>query len=308
MRPRRSRRALRLAAALAASACGSEAPPAPAPPAPATAGRAAADPARGVAAELDAAALAFGGGVLAEVTGAEVAARAAFERALAAADAPPPVAARAALHLAQLELRAGSHRHALELAARASLLDPASGAIAEGVAQLRAEVVAAAGADDIRGPRLGTPLPGVAAPVAEAFAAAERAFAAVAKLRPRPYLEALFATIRYKEDATAAVVARYRAVAEHGGLAAIASHYRAGSLFHDLAIALQIQLPPELEGRSKLDLRGLLRQRAIAYLRRAAAEYRAALDVPVAPDAELWRLAAETDLRRANDALGGAGR
>jgi hypothetical protein len=241
--------------------------------------------------------------VLAEITRDVPAARAAYERVLAAPDAPPAIAAGAALYLAWFEHRAGNNRHALDLGARAAALAPDSAAITEGVAQLRDAIVAAAGADDIRGPRIGTPLSGVPPAVADAFAAAERALEVVTKLRVRPNLEALFATIRYRQDAAAGVVAKYRAVAEHGGLAKIASRYRAGSLYHDLAIALQFELPPELERQSKFDLRQFLRARAVFYLTKAEGEYVACLGVPQTPDSELWRLAAETDLRRARDVL-----
>src|SRR5262249_27255091 len=147
-----------------------------------------------------------------------------------ASDTPAPLAARAALHLAQLESRTGKSRRALDLVARASALAPSDVAIAEGVAELQADVVAAAGTGDLRGPRLGTPLQGVDPGVAAAFAAAERALAQVHKLRPRPIIEALSTSIRVKEDATEDAVLRYRAVAEHGGLAMIAASYRIGSL------------------------------------------------------------------------------
>jgi hypothetical protein len=302
--PRGLRLALALAAA-AAAACGGERQ-APSTPEVAPAGeRAAADPALHVSTEIDAPAIAFGGGVIAELTRDQAAARAAYERVLAAQDAPPAIAAGAALFLAWFEQRAGNHRHALDLAARAVALAPSNAAITEGVAQLRDAIVAEVGAEDIRGPRLGTQLPGVPAAVARAFADAERALGAVTKLHVRPYIETVFSTIRYKEDATESVVAKYRAVAEHGGLARIASHYRAGSLYHDLAIALQFELPPELQQQSKVDLRHILRTRAVFYLKKAVAEYVACLDTPQTADSELWRLAAETDLRRARDVLGG---
>jgi len=273
--------------------------------------RRAADPAEGMRTELDGVAPEFTAGVLAELTGDAAAAKAAFERVLAATDAPAPLAARAALHLAQMQARAGKSRDALDLVARATALAPSDVTIAEGVEQLRADVVAAAGAGDIRGPRIGTPLPGVPTAVAEAFAAAERALASVHKLRPRPIIEALSTSIRHKEDATENVVAKYRAVAEHGGLAASAAHYRAGSLYHDLAIGLLFELPPELDPSVAAGLRRTLRGRALAYLKKAVAEYNTCLAVPITPgaedDAELWRLAAETDLRRALDVLGEAG-
>lgn len=294
-------------AGFALAGCGDRAPPAPRPAEIAVPDRAAADPARGITTELDGPAPELGAAVLAELTGDLAAARAGFEHVLAAGDSPPGLAARAALHLARLESRAGRSRHALELVARASALAPSDVAISEGVAELQADVVAAAGTADLRGPRLGTPLPGVDPRVAEAFAAAERALARVHKLRQRPVLEALSSSIRVKEDATEDVVARYRAVAEHGGLAQVAASYRAGGLYHDLALGLLFELPPELDPAVAAGLRRSLRGRAIAYLKKAAAEYRSALAAPKHPDDELWRLAAETDLRGARDLLGEAG-
>ncbi|HEX4420504.1 MAG TPA: hypothetical protein VH165_21460, partial [Kofleriaceae bacterium] len=129
----------------------------------------------------------------------------------------------------------------------------------------------------------------------------------VHKLRPRPVLEALSTSIRVKEDATEDVVQRYRAVAEHGGLAQIAASYRAGSLYHDLALGLLFELPPELDPAVAAGLRRTLRGRAVAYLKKAVTEYRASLAAPKVPDDELWRLAAETDLHGALDVLGEAG-
>src|SRR5690606_29349790 len=139
--------------------------------------------------ELDGAAPSFGEALLAELTGDVAAARAGYERVLASLDAPGLLAGRAALHLAQLESRAGRHRNALDLVARASALAPSDLTIGEGVAQLRADAVAASGEGNLRGPRLGTPLPGVEPRIAEAFAAAERALARVHALRLRPVLE-----------------------------------------------------------------------------------------------------------------------
>ena len=299
-----------LAAAIGAwlglAAC-DDGPPAPRSPQAVAPGRVVADPALGVTTPLDGAAPQLAAAVFAELTGDIATARVGFERVLAGADTPPGLAARAALHLAQLAARAGDNHHALELAARAAALAPGDVAIVEGVAELQADVVAAAGAGDLRGPRLGTPLPGVDARVADAFAAAERALARVHQLRSRPVLETLSSSIRLKEDATEDVVARYRAVAESGGLAQIAASYRAGSLYHDLALSLLFELPPELDPAVAAGLRRTLRGRAIADLKKAVTEYRAALAAPKHPDDELWRLAAETDLRDARDLLVAAG-
>jgi hypothetical protein len=303
-----SRVAIAVVLALAGSGgCGDDAPPPPRRADVAAPDRAVADPARAITTELDGASPAFGAAVLAELTGDVAAARAGFEHVLASSDTSAQLAARAALHLAQLELHAGRSRHALDLVARASALAPSDVAIAEGVAELHADVVAAAGTGDLRGPRLGTPLPGVEPRVAAAFAAAERALERVHKLRPRPIIEALSTSIRVKEGATEDAVLKYRAVAERGGLAYIAASYRIASLYHDLALGLLFELPAELDPAVAAGLRRTLRGRAVAYLKKAVAEYRASLAAPKHPDDELWRLAAETDLRGARDVLGEAG-
>ncbi|MEO8707065.1 MAG: hypothetical protein ABI867_43965 [Kofleriaceae bacterium] len=296
-----------LALALAAFACGGDEPYRTAP-ATTSPSKPAADPALGITTDLDGAAPAFGDAVLAELTGDELAARAAYERVLAASDVPAGLSARAALHLSQLESRAGRTRHALDLIARATALAPADSVVTEGAAALQADIVAAAGAGDIRGPALNTPLPGVTQDVAEAFAAAERSLGQAHKARLRIVIEALTKSINDKINTSASVVAKYRAIAEHGGLAHVAATYRAGSLYHDLALELVFaDLPPELEKSSADGLRGTLRSLAINYLRKAVTEYRVVIDAPQPADAELWRFAAETDMRRAIDVLRAAG-
>lgn len=253
-----------------------------------------ADPATGITTDLDGIAPEFGDAVIAELAGDETGARAAFQKVLDAPDAPAPLAARAALHLAQLDGRAGKSRHALDLSARAAALAPNDAAITEGVAQVQADVVAASGGGDLRGPKAGTALPGVDPKIADAFARAERSLVRVHAIRPHQRLE-----IWAKEDATEELVAMYRAVrdkaAEKSPLAQIAADYRIGSLYHDLGLGLLFGGAAELRGR------------ALAYLKLAATAYRASLAGPKLPDAELWRLAAETDLRNARDVLVAAG-
>lgn len=251
-----------------------------------------ADPAQGVTTELDGVAPVYGDGLLAELTGDDAAARAAYEQVLASADAPADVAARAALHLAQLEARTGKTGRARDLIARATALAPNDPTIVEGADRVRAEIVAASGAGDIRGPKVGTPLPGVDARTARAFAAAEQALARVHAMRPRQRL-----AVWEKEDATAAVVRRYRSIAEDGGVAKVAAEYRIGTLYHDLALGLMFE-------PVAADLRRTLFTGARTYLKKATAAYRSALTGTVPPEAELWRLAAETDLRAALDVLG----
>jgi hypothetical protein len=261
------------------------APPAAAP----IAAPGVADPAVGITTELDGEAPEFGNAIVAELSGDDAAARAAFGKVLTGADVPAPIAARSALHLAQLEARAGQRRRALDLVARAAALAPGDPAITDGVARVQADVVAASGGGDFR-VRVGTSLPGVDPKLADAFAVAERALVRVHAIRPHERLE-----VWAKEDATEDLVAKYRAIAEAGGLAQVAADYRIGSLYHDLALGLLFER------------QGELRAPAIAYLKSAAAAYKASLAGPPLADAELWRLAAKTDLRTALDVLGAAG-
>ena len=257
-------------------------------------GSGAADPAVGVTTELDGSGPRFGDGVLAELTGDDTGARDAYEKVLASPDSPSDVAARAALHLAQLEARAGKTGRARDLIARATALAPSDSMIIDGADRVRAEIVARSSAGDIRGPKLGTPLAGVEPAVAAAFAQAEQALARVHAMRPTQRL-----AVWEKEDATAEAVRRYRAVAEHGGVAQIASEFRIGTLFHDLALSLMFEPPA--------DLRRTLRAGAFAYLKKATVAYRASLGQPAPTEAEqLWHLAAETQLRTAQDVLGEA--
>jgi hypothetical protein len=251
-----------------------------------------ADPAQGMTTDLDGVAPVYGDGLLAELTGDDESARAAYERVLASTDAPSDVAARAALHLAQLEARTGKTGRARDLIARATALAPNDATIVDGADRVRAEIVAASGAGDLRGPKLGTPLPGVDAKTARAFAAAEQALGRVHVMRPRQRL-----AVWEKEDATAAVVRRYRAIAEAGGVAKVAAEFRIGSLYHDLALGLMFE-------PVAADLRRTLFTGARTYLKKATAAYRAALTGTVPQEAELWRLAAETHLRNALDVLG----
>jgi hypothetical protein len=260
-------------------------------------GESVADPAQGVTTELDGIAPELGDGLIAELIGNDTAARESYERILTASDAPADVAARAALHLAQLEARAGKSGRARDLIVRATALAPNDPSIIEGADRVRADIVAASGAGDIQ-PKLGTPLPGVTSKVAAAYGTAEQAFARVHSMRSRERL-----AVWEKEDATAEVVRRYRALAESGGVAEVAAEYRIGSLYHDLALGLMFE-PVDAE------LRRTLFAGARKYLEKAATAYRASLAAHAPAEAEtleefkVWRLAAESDLRAVLDVLG----
>lgn len=250
----------------------------------------------GMTTELDSVAPAFGDGVLAELTGDDAAARASYERVLSAPDVPSEIAARAALHLAQLDARAGKSGPARDLIARATALAPSDPSVSEGADRVRAEIVAGTGAGDIRPPKLGTPLAGVPKRIADAWAVAEGVLGRVHALRPRERL-----VVWEKEDATTDAVRRYRAIAEAGGIAELAAEYRIGTLYHDLAIALLVE-------PLSADLRRTLRPSAYGFLKKAITAYKASLAVKVPANEvdSVWRLAAETNMRAAQDVLGEA--
>jgi len=268
-------------------------------------GSGAADPAVGVTTDLDGTAPAFGEGVLAELTGDNAGARASYERVLGASDVPTEVAARAALHLAQLEVRSGKTSHARDLIARATSLAPSDPGISEGADRVRSQIVAASSTGDWRGPKPGTALPGAPAKLAAQWTAAERALVRVHGMKLVKnwdmFIEPAIARQRLavweKEDATASIVRLYRAIAERGGVAQVAAEFRIGTLYHDLAISLLVE--PVVA-----DLRRTLRGVAYTDLRKAVTAYKASLAGTTAPEADLWRLHAETHLRAAQDLLG----
>ncbi|HEX5061171.1 MAG TPA: hypothetical protein VFV99_17515, partial [Kofleriaceae bacterium] len=151
------------------------------------------------------------------------------------------------------------------------------------------------GAGDIQPPP-GTPLSGVSTKIADAWTAAERALVRVHALRPRERL-----VVWEKEDATGDAVSRYRAIAEAGGVAQLAAEYRIGALYHDLAISLLVE-------PLAADLRRTLRPGAYGFLKKAITAYKASLavGVPAHEMDSVWRLAAQSDMRAAQDVLGEA--
>jgi hypothetical protein len=234
--------------------------------------------------------------------------RTGFEAAYAAAPSEPLVAARAALHLAEREMTAGNRRRALELVARATQLAPDDDGIRDAADRLQAGLAAAPSGesqqDEVRGPPLGTPIPGSPDTVAS-FAAAEKLLVRAHHIRMEPALESLSSTVKKKERATDEAVAAYKKVADAGGLAAVAAEFRSGSLYHDLAVELVFDLPPELDPAVASRLRRTLGDSARAYLRKAEAAYKRALAIDArGDDAELWRVPAETNLRAAGELLG----
>jgi hypothetical protein len=156
-------------------------------------------------------------------------------------------------------------------------------------------------------PAPGTPLPGVADGVQQQWRKAEQLLLKAHHMRMKPVLEALSGSVRAKEHATEAAVRAYREVASAGGLAAVAAEFRAGTLYHDLAVELVFDLPPELDPGVAARLRRTLRASAVAYLKKAVASYQRALAQPVTgADVDPWRVAAEASERSARELLAGA--
>jgi hypothetical protein len=299
---------LLLLAALAACSPDRPEPPAvvtiDAPAAPAERGDAGVGSSRAVAREFWSASLE------AQVGGDLAAARRGYEAVLARAGEDPTAAARAAIELAELETLEGNRRRALELLARAQSLAPDDAPIADAAGALSARLAATpAGRSDVRGPAPGTALPGVSDDVQASWRDAEDLLLAAHRLRMKPVLEALSGSVRRKEAATEAAVRAYREIATTGGLATVAAEFRVGTLYHDLAVELVFDLPPELDPGVAARLRRTLRASAVAYLRRAVAAYERALEAPGAGDeVDPWRVAAEAAVRAARELLAGAQR
>jgi hypothetical protein len=273
---------------------------APVPVAPLDAGR---EPDRAVASSY------WGAWLEAQIGGNAERARAGYEAALARADEDGAAAARAAVELAGLETVAGNRRRALELLARAQSLAPADRTVIDAVEALSSRLAATpAGESDVRGPAPGTALPGVNDTVQALWRAAEAQLVRTHRLRIRPVLEALSSGMRSKASATEATVRAYREIAVAGGVAQAAAEFRIGTLYHDLAVELVFDLPPELDPGVAADLRRELRADAVGYLKRAVAAYQRARAVEAGgADADTWRVAAEAAERAARE-LAGAGR
>ncbi len=247
-------------------------------------------------------------GYFAEVTRGDIdRARAAYEGVIAGAgEAQARVAARAALRLAELEELAGRRRRAIELVARAAVLGQGDAAIVDQADRLQARLATAASqGSEVRGPPAGTPLEVGDAALAARFAAAEKALESYVELRLQPRLEALRTSVRAKQAAMEGAARAYREVADGGApAAALAAEFRIGSLYHDFAVALMFDLPPELDAAARTKLRRDLRARAIGYLRKARTAYERSIEAAAAPS-DRWLMAATAGRRAVDDLLGG---
>ena len=249
-------------------------------------------------------ATAFYTGLAADTLGGEVdLAAKSYDTALADPTLTAPIATRAALRWAALEAATGRNRHAIELLARAEALAEGDPVLTDSADRLQGAVTGLGrGEVGVRGPPLGTPIAGASPAAAARFARAEVLLARAHRLRLRPVFEALSSSLRAKERATEAAVRAFREVAATGP-ARLAADYRIGSVYHDLALALVFELPPELDPGVASRLRRTLRTRALGYLRKAVVAYRRVLE-PSATGADLWRAAAQSDLRAALDLIG----
>jgi hypothetical protein len=295
----------RLVVLVVLAACDTASAPSVGPPLGGPVPGALADPARDVSG-APGGATAFYQGLLADTLAGDIAGAAAgYERALADVTGEPNTAARAALRYAGLEAAGGETRRAIELLARAGALGEGDPVLTEQIERLQRALGLGAAKVEVRGPPLGTQVAGAEPAAAQRFERAEALLARAHRIRITPVtierMSSVSSSIRVKESATEAAVRAYYEVAVDGP-AVIAANYRIGSLYHELALALVFQLPEELDPSVAGRLRRSLRSNTIAYLRKAVAAYRRALDSGVG--AEKWRAAAQTDLRGALDLLG----
>jgi len=253
----------------------------------------------------------FWEGYVAETLRGQVAlARSAYDDVIrGAGETQPELAARAALRLAELEARVGNRREAVELVARASALGRDDPEIVARADRMQAHLASVRSkGSEVRGPPAGTALEGVSKQAAASFAEAEKLLADYHAVRLRPRLEDLRGGVRAKERAMDVAVRAYRQVIELNERAAsAAAEFRTASLYHDLALSLMFDLPPELEERAAAKLRRALRGQAIAHLRKARNAYERSLEQATdLSGVERWRVAAERGLAAVEDLLRGS--
>ena len=262
-----------------------------------------ADPATGMTTELDGIAPEFGDAVIAELAGDEAGRARRVRERRSRADAPAPIAARAALHLAQstrAPARAATRStcpRAPPRSRRTTPRSPRASRRSRPTSSRRAAVV------DLRGPK---PVPSSPASIqSRRCVRARRApLVRVHAIRPHRAPRDLGEGGRDRRgrrdvsrDPRQGRRARGFGVRRHQHRGARADRRR----LSDRQPVSRPRARPLFGGAAEL------RGRALAYLKIAATAYRASLAGRTVPEAELWRLAAETDLRNARDVLAAAG-
>jgi len=229
-----------------------------------------------------------------EVFGGDIdTARAAYREVMATADTRQRVlAARAALRLAAIEAWTGNRREAIELAVRATALGGQDRDLVERADQLQ-DGIAAIGrprVGDVRGPPIGTELTTVSVEAREKFARAERLTTAFHAVKVKPRIEDPQAGARARQRAAEVAARAYGAVVDLGEPAAtVAAEFRIGSLYHDLAVALVSEAPPELDRRAAARLRRQQKAKAARHLRTARAAYLRSRAIGESAASARWR-------------------
>jgi hypothetical protein len=242
----------------------------------------------------------FAGHVAEVVRGDDAAAREAFTAVMLGVDQTEPVlAARAAVRVAEMEALAGRRAEAVELLARAAALAGRDREILERVDQIHGGLAAVYGvrSTKVRGPPAGTDIGGVSEAARAAFARAEALLVAYHRTDVRPRIEDPEAGARVRLRAAQSAERAYRGIIDLGEPpATVAAEFRIATLYHDMAIQLGSETPPELEGSALARLRRRLQAKAPGYLRAARAAYRRSLAIEATAASDRWRRAAEQGL------------
>jgi tetratricopeptide (TPR) repeat protein len=218
------------------------------------------------------------------------------------------LAARASLHLAQLEALRGNRREAVELLARAQALGGQDRDVVERADQLQDDIaeVQVAGRGSVRGPPLGAELAGASPEAREKFARAERLAAGYYRAVDRPRIEDPL-PVTERLAALEAAERAYGAVLDFGEPAAsCAAEFRIGSLYHDLALAVGSEQPREpLDHAAMGRLRRQQRARSTRFLETARAAYRRSLASEETAAGQRWRRETQAALHSAEVLLRG---
>jgi tetratricopeptide (TPR) repeat protein len=249
-------------------------------------------------------------GYLAEVLrGDVVTARAAYEEVVGNVQTHDGLlAARASLRLAAIEAWSGNRREAYELLARATALGGQDEDIVERADHLHDELATVVSTvANVPGPPIGSEMMGVTAETHEKFARAEKLALTYYRASARG---------RARKTAAEAAARAYGAVIDLGEPAAtVAAEFRIGSLYHDLALAVVSEQPPELielfditvRRQSFAHFRRQQRAKSVRHLRTARAAYLRSLAIGETASSARWRREARKGLESVNVLLRGSG-
>ena len=200
-----------------------------------------------------------------------------YNKVLSAGAEAPSLVAHAALRLAIWAEANRQRELASDLAVRASVLGSGTPYIVAEAEQLRRRLAVTArtqGGTKVRGPKAGAVLRGVPKTVAAQFNVAEMLLRGYHRVRLKPQIEALGASVQGKKTAMQRAVSAYQeVVASRVPVAIVAAEFRIASIYHDYSLSLAFEIPDELDPQFANRLRRSLQSEVRKARSRARSAY-----------------------------------